>query len=319
MSGKPLSHACYGYRQSENDKNLWEIDEEAANVVKEIFQLCINGYGPSQIARMLTENGVPMPSEYALLQGKVPNHKNVKRHNKWDHQTVAFILEKAEYAGHTVNFRAENKSYKNRQQKNHQKDDWVIFENTHEPIVSQHDFDLVQELRKNKRRPQKCDEINPFSGMVYCADCGFKMYLCRSASLTGKQEHLKCSTYAKDKNECSAHFIRTEVLRTIVISELNKLLETVHTNEDEFIRAAMENSVQSQESELKKARKLVKQYEKRVSALDKLFTRLTAGNMTKKERLRRVSTQPFKFNRITSVPPPTFSADGFYIRFVISI
>lgn len=281
MSGKPLSHACYGYKQSENDKNLWEIDEEAANVVKEIFQLCINGYGPSQIARMLTENGVPTPSEYALLQGKAPNHKNVKRHNKWDHQTVAFILEKAEYAGHTVNFRAENKSYKNRQRKNHQKEDWVIFENTHEPIVSQHDFDLVQELRKNKRRPQKCDEINPFSGMVYCADCGSKMYLCRSQNTT-MQEHMKCSAYATDRSNCSAHYIRTAVLKKIVISELNKMLECVKSNEDEFIRSAMENSIQSQESELKKARKLVKQYEKRVAELDKLFTRLYEDNVSGK-------------------------------------
>ena len=108
------------------------------------------------------------------------------------------------------------------------------------------------------------------------------MYLCRSASLTGKQEHLKCSTYAKDKDECSAHFIRTEVLRTIVIAELNRLLETVHNNEDEFIRVAMENSVQSQENELKKARKLVKQYEKRIAELDKLFTRLYEDNVSGK-------------------------------------
>ncbi len=289
MSGKPLAHACYGYKQSENDKNLWEIDEEAAKVVKEIFQLCINGYGPAQIARMLTENGVPTPSEYALLQGKVPNHKNVKRHNKWDHQTVAFILEKAEYAGHTVNFRAENKSYKNRQRKNHQKEDWVIFENTHEPIVSQQDFDLVQELRKNKRRPQKCDEINPFSGMVYCADCGSKMYLCRSQNTT-MQEHMKCSAYAMDKGNCSAHYIRTAVLKKIVISELNKLLDTVHQNESEFVNQAMDNSAQSQENELKKARKLIKQYEKRVAELDKLFTRLYEDNVSGKISDERFET-----------------------------
>ncbi|MDE7304118.1 MAG: DUF4368 domain-containing protein, partial [Oscillospiraceae bacterium] len=205
-----------------------------------------------------------------------------KKPYRWCEHTVARILESMEYVGHTVNFKSQIKSYKCKKRINHAKEDWVIFENTHEPIISQHDFDLVQELRKNKRKIQKCGEVNPFSGVVYCADCGSKMYLCRSVSLTGKQEHLKCSTYAKDKDECSAHFIRTEVLSTIVVAELNKLLECVKSNEDEFIRVAMENSVQSQENELKKARKLVKQYEKRVLELDKLFTRLYEDNVSGK-------------------------------------
>ncbi|MDE7290264.1 MAG: DUF4368 domain-containing protein, partial [Oscillospiraceae bacterium] len=169
------------------------------------------------------------------------------------------------------------------------KADWAVFENTHEPIISQHDFDLVQELRKNKRKIQKCGEINPFSGIVYCADCGSKMYLCRSRSLSDKQEHLKCSNYAKDISDCSAHYIRTAVLKHIVISELNKLLEYVKSNEDEFVKAAIENSVQSQENELKKARKLIKQYEKRVTELDKLFTRLYEDNV-----LGKISDERFE-------------------------
>ncbi|MDE6762086.1 MAG: DUF4368 domain-containing protein, partial [Oscillospiraceae bacterium] len=180
------------------------------------------------------------------------------------------------------NFKTHQKSYKCPKTIKNSKDDWGVFENTHEAIISQQDFDLVQELRKNKRKIQKCGEINPFSGMVYCADCGAKLYLCRSRCLTDEQEHLKCSAYAKDVNDCSAHYIRTSVLTKIVVSELNKLLETVHNNEDEFIRAAMENSVQSQENELKKAKKLVRQYEKRVAELDKLFTRLYEDNVSGK-------------------------------------
>ncbi|MBQ5320210.1 MAG: DUF4368 domain-containing protein, partial [Oscillospiraceae bacterium] len=160
--------------------------------------------------------------------------------------------------------------------------EWVIFENTHEPIVSQHDFDLVQELRKNKRRIQKCGETNPFSGMVYCADCGSKMYLCRSKYLNDDQEHLKCSVYAGDKDACTAHFIRTIVLKEIVLKELNKLLITVKENKDMFIREAMNTSTQKHFSELKRARKMLAQAEKRISELDKLFTRLYEDNVSGK-------------------------------------
>lgn len=281
-SGKPLAtRPPYGYKKSEFDKDVWVVDDEAAAVVRKIFQMCIEGFGPAQIARKLSEQQILIPTAYLQSKGKSTPH-TFKKPYRWCEPTVAKILESMEYAGHTVNFKSQIKSYKCKKRINHAKEDWVVFENTHEPIISQHDFDLVQELRKNKRRNQKHGEVNPFSGIVYCADCGSKMYLCRSASLTGKQEHLKCSTYAKDKDECSAHFIRTEVLNKIVVSELNKLLECVKSNEDEFIRSAMEKSVQSQENELKKARKLVKQYEKRVAELDKLFTRLYEDNVSGK-------------------------------------
>ena len=281
QSGKHLGRPPYGYKSSEQDKNVWEIDDEAAAVVRSIFQMCIEGSGPAQIARKLREQEVLIPTAYAQSNGS-GGTRGFKSPTRWGEQTVNKILDRIEYAGHTANFKTHKKSYKNKKKIENPKAEWLIFENTHPAIVSQRDFDLVSELRKNKRKVQKCGEVNPFSGMVYCADCGEKMYLCRSRSLSEEQEHLKCSKYAKDMSDCSAHFIRTTVLKKIVISELNKLLETVHTNEDEFVRAAMENSVQSQESELKKARKLVKQYEKRVAELDKLFTRLYEDNVSGK-------------------------------------
>ena len=291
QSGKHLGRPPYGYKSSEQDKNIWEIDDEAAAVVRNIFQMCIEGFGPAQIARKLREQEILIPTAYAQSNGN-GGTRSFKSPTRWGEQTVNKILDRIEYAGHTANFKTHKKSYKNKKKIENPKSEWLIFENTHPAIVSQHDFDLVSELRKNKRKVQKCGEVNPFSGMVYCADCGEKMYLCRSRSLSEEQEHLKCSKYAKDMSDCSAHFIRTTVLKKIVISELNKLLETVHTNDDEFVRAAMENSVQSQESELKKARKLVKQYEKRVSELDKLFTRLYEDNVSGKisdERFKMMS------------------------------
>ncbi|MCM1508726.1 MAG: recombinase family protein [Ruminococcus flavefaciens] len=278
QSGKHLCPPIYGYKKSDTDKNLWVVDDEPAEVVHKIFRLCIDGYGPTQIARILTEQGIPTPTAYALSQGRDNGRHNAKTH-RWGTQTICHILERLEYCGHTVNFRTHMKSYKVHKIVYNPQDEWLIFENTHEPIISQQEFDLVQEIRKNKRRLQKKDELNPFSGMVYCADCGAKMYLSRRANERPEQEHMRCSTYAKDTKECTVHYIRTCVLREIVLGELNKLLATVRENEDEFIKAAMSNSVQKQSTELAKTKKTLKQAEKRISELDKLFKRLYEDNV----------------------------------------
>ena len=278
QSGKHLSNPIYGYKHSETDKNLWVIDDEAAEVVRKIFHLCIDGYGPTQIARILTEQGIPTPTAYALSQGRDNGHKNAKLH-RWGNETIAHILEKAEYCGHTVNFRTHVKSYKNKKRVDNPKEDWLIFENTHEAIITQQEFDLVQELRKNKRRPTKHEEVNPFSGICYCADCGKKLYLCRATTMTADQEHLKCGTNAKDKNGCTIHFVRTIVLKEIILGELNKMVAFVKDNEDEFVQMAMDNSVQKQSSELSKSRKKLKESEKRIAELDRLFTRLYEDNV----------------------------------------
>ena len=281
QSGKPLSVPIYGYKKSEADKNMWLVDDEAAEVVRRIFKLCIEGYGPAQIARILTQEGIPTPTAYALSQGRDNGHKNAKLH-RWGSETIAHILEKAEYCGHTVNFRTHVKSYKNKKRVDNPKEDWLIFENTHEAIITQQEFDLVQELRRHKHRPTKIEEVNPFSGVCFCADCGRKMYLCRAKSLTADQEHLKCGTYANDKDECTAHFIRTIVLKEIVLGELNKMISFVKENEDEFVRSAMDNSVQKQSSELAKSKKKLKEVEKRIAELDRLFTRLYEDNVSGK-------------------------------------
>ena len=281
QSGKHLSNPIYGYKHSETDKNLWVIDDEAAEVVRKIFHLCIDGYGPTQIARILTEQGIPTPTAYALSQGRDNGHKNAKLH-RWGNETIAHILEKAEYCGHTVNFRTHVKSYKNKKRVDNPKEDWLIFENTHEAINTQQEFDLVQELRKNKRRPTKHEEVNPFSGICYCADCGKKLYLCRATTMTADQEHLKCGTYAKDKNGCTIHFVRTIVLKEIILGELNMMVAFVKDNEDEFVQMAMDNSVQKQSSELSKSRKKLKESEKRIAELDRLFTRLYEDNVSGK-------------------------------------
>ena len=281
MSGKSLGRPPYGYKRSEHDKNIWEIDEEAANVVRRIFRMCIEGYGPAQIARALRADGILIPTAYAQSKGQGGTRK-FRNPTRWGDQTVDKILERIEYAGHTVNFKTRVKSYKNKKKIDNPKEEWQIFENTHEPINNHHDFDLVQELRRNKRKIQRCGEANPFSGMVYCADCGSKMYLCRSRSFNDDQEHLKCSTYAHDKDGCTAHYIRTVVLREIVLKKLNDLLVTVKENEDMFVREAMNSSEEKHISEVKRARKMLVQAEKRIAELDRLFTRLYEDNVSGK-------------------------------------
>ena len=281
QSGKPLGKPPYGYKKSETDKNVWIVDDEAAEIVRQVFQMCIDGYGPAQIAKALRNDNILIPTAYEQSKGK-GGTRPFRNPTYWGEQTINKMLDRIEYAGHTANFKTKKKSYKNKKKIDNPKSEWQIFENTHPAIISQHDFDLVQELRKNKRRIQKCEEVNPFSGMVYCADCGRKMYLCRSTSLTAEQEHLKCSTYAKRKDECSAHFIRTVVLEELVLSELRKITTYVREHEEEFVELAMQNSIQKQSAELKAAKKRLAQSEKRVSELDKLFTRLYEDNVSGK-------------------------------------
>lgn len=282
MSGKPLTTIPpYGYRKSELDKNVWEIDEEAAVVVKKIFQLCLDGYGPTQIAKILTKENILTPTAYALSKGYSASHQATKP-TKWHQDTIAKMLERVEYIGHTANFKTHKKSYKCKKKVKNPKEEWVIFENTHPAIISQHDFDLVQGIRQNRRRMQKCEEVNPFSGMVYCADCGRPMYLCRAKSLTKEQEHMKCSTYANDQSECTAHFIRTCVLKELLLNEINKLLSYVQSNKDTFIEKALEQTNADHLSEVKQAKKMIGKSEKRIAEIDKLFGRLYEDNVSGK-------------------------------------
>ena len=141
----------------------------------------------------------------------------------------------------------------------------------------QHDFELVQKLRAGKKRPQKCKEVSPFSGMVYCADCGSKLYLNRGKGIPN--ESMKCGTYSKHFHECTAHYIRTSDLRELVLSEINKLLSAVRNDEDRFVRDAIEHSTAEHREEVKKAKKLLSKHEKRINELDMLFTRLYEDNI----------------------------------------
>lgn len=294
QSGKPLTtNTPYGYRKSAIDKNIWEVDENTAPIVRRIFQMCIGGLGPSQIAKVLTQEKVTTPREYTVATTGISNRLPGRDPERWSAKTISGILSRLEYAGHTVNFRTHRKSYKCKKRVFNPTDEWQIFKDTHEAIVSQEDFDLVQEIRKNKRRKlTKHEEVSPFSGMVYCADCGQRLYLARTTAADRDYEHMKCSTYALD-GSCSIHYIRISVLTEIVLNELNKICETVREHEDDFLKIASENSTQKHSEELKAAKKKLTQTDKRIAELDKLFMRLYEDNVSGKisdERFKSMST-----------------------------
>lgn len=176
-SGVPLTvHLPYGYKKSAEDKTHWLIDEPAAEVVRKIFQMCVNGLGPTQIARQLKAEEIPTPSEYLHSRGvNHPTKPPIVPHN-WITSTVVHILERQEYVGDTVNFRSCRRSFKLKQRVDRPQEDWKIFPNTHPPIIDRETFALVQQLRQHRRRPTKSGIVSIFSGLLYCADCGEKLY-----------------------------------------------------------------------------------------------------------------------------------------------
>jgi len=294
-AGKPLTtHPPFGYVKSELDPSVWVIDETAADIVRRIFQLCIEGNGPTQIAKILTKQGVPTPTAYYKSKGMpVVNHS--ARTDKWGTSSITHMLERLEYVGHTVNFKTHRKSYKHKKLLPNPKEKWQITENTHEPIISQHDFDLVQELRSHKHRRQLSGDIHPLSGMVYCADCGKNLYVGRGNGISPNQEHMMCCTYAHHPDECTAHFIRTIVLKEILIGEINKVLSHVREHEDEFVKTAVSNAQASQINELKKAKSTLKQSESRIAEIDNLFTKLYEDNVSGKISDARFELMSKKF------------------------
>ena len=235
--GKPLTtSAIYGYRKSPDDKNVWLVDNEPAEVVRRIFQMALNGMGSYQIARQLTAEKMERPSVY-FVNNRADTSKPVSRDLSdpytWSGRTVGEMLSRLEYCGHAVNFRTYSESYKDRRTRDNSWENWKIFHNTHEKIVDQETFDTVQKLRETSRRIDKIGEANPLTGLVFCADCRAKMYNSRRTetrrSVRGNGEpysykiadHYTCSTYnlrrSKFKDVCNNHYIRTKVIRELVL------------------------------------------------------------------------------------------------------
>lgn len=285
MEGKHTSsHALYGYLKNPDDKYQWVIDEEAAAVVRRIFWMTIDGMGPYQIASILQKEKVFCPSYY-LAQKDAGNYKNkaFPDPHRWWGTTVMYLLDRMEYMGHTVNFKTYKKSYKDKNRKAASKDDWVIFKNTHQAIIDEETWNTAQRLRKTKRRPDSLGDANPLTGLLFCADCGAKLYNERSKDYRGhpKNDYV-CSSYRKHTADCTMHYIRSSVVEELVLTALKEVSRFAKSSRNEFVRRVMETSSLQQAEAAKVYRKRRTDSQKRSDELDMLIRKIYEDNVSGK-------------------------------------
>ena len=299
-SGKHLTGTViYGYLWNEA-RDQWLVDPEAADVVKRIFAMTIDGYGPYQIASKLKSEKVLIPSAYLAQHGEgVNKNKTFKDVYGWGSSTICNILEKREYLGHTINFKTR-KHFKDKKSHYVPEDEWTIFENTHEPIIDQQTFDLVQKIRGNVRRyPDGWGEAAPLTGLLYCADCGGKMYVHRTNN--GKRiSQYTCSQYSKvpvGKLCKTQHRINEDVVLSLVSEMLKAIAEYAKHDRAEFVRVVQEAQSSQQTAEVKKQRIRLATAKQRVSELEVLLCKIYEDNILGKLSDSRYATLDAQYEK----------------------
>ena len=284
-SGKPTTNcAIYGYKKDPNDKYHWLIDEEAAAVVRRIFRLTIEGNGPYEIARIFFDDKIETPAVYFGKQNKGiwKSKEEFQNPYNWSGYIVAQILSKPEYMGHTVNFRSHKQSYKDKNSIKNPEDEWLIFENTHEAIVDKETWELAQKLRKTPRRIDTMGEANPLTGLLYCADCGEKMYNHRSRGGTENNPYpsdfFDCSSYTlahqKRTKACCGHYIGTKSLRTLILETIRSVSTFAISNREEFMEKVRAASQLRQAEAAKDTKRKLNKDRKRITELDTIIKKL---------------------------------------------
>jgi len=267
----------FGYMKDPADKKKWIVDEDAAKIVKRVFDLCIAGKGPMQIAKILTADKVLTVTAYKAKQKglALPNNPH-----QWNSSAVVQILERMEYLGHTVNFKTYTKSLKFKKKMETPKEDWLIFENTQPAIIEKGQWDRVQQLRTNKRRLTKIGKTSIFSGLVYCADCGAKLYFCTaSAYKDDSQDHFVCSNYKSNTGSCSIHYIRAQTLYEQVLACVQHTMTYVWLFQEDFRQELLQQDEQAKKAELGQKRKALSAEKKRITELDQLIKRVYEDNV----------------------------------------
>ena len=299
-SGKHLTGTViYGYLWNEA-RDQWLVDPEAADVVKRIFAMTIEGYGPYQIASKLKEEKVLIPSAYLAQHGEgVNKNKTFKDVYGWGSSTICNILEKREYLGHTINFKTR-KHFKDKKSHYVPEDEWTIFENTHEAIIDQQTFDLVQKIRGNVRRyPDGWGEAAPLTGLLYCADCGGKMYVHRTNN--GKRiSQYTCSQYSKvpvGKLCTTQHRINEDVVLSLVSEMLKAIAEYAKHDRAEFVRVVQEAQSSQQTAEVRKQRTRLATAKQRVSELEVLLCKIYEDNILGKLSDSRYATLDAQYEK----------------------
>ena len=288
--GKRVNGALtpYGYDYCRDTEKL-VINEKQAKVIKRMFELCASGLGPAKIGRLFTTEGIPTPYE---AKG-ITDGGYVKYPNRWSESTIARMLERKEYVGHTENKKTYVLSYKNKKRIKNDESDRLLFLNTHEPIVDSQAFEIVQKIRQNRRRPTKMGEQPMFSGLVHCYDCGSHHYLFRGTTVDPSQFSYNCGTYrSKARHKCTPHGIRVVVLEQLVMEHINMVTSYVAENEKAFAESLMKKSQSAKKSEVASKKRDYDKAKRRISELDKLFTQLyedrTLGSLSE-ERFAKMT------------------------------
>ena len=271
------SNPPYGYIKDPQDKKKWVVDEEAAKVVRRIFNLCIAGKGPMQIAKILTADKVLTVTAYHARQKGWAMPENLYQ---WCAKSVAGILERREYTGCTVNFKTYTKSLKFKKRMENPVENQRVFEDTQPAIIEKGQWERVQELRKNKRRPTKTGRTSIFSGLLYCADCGAKLYFCTCSTYKDdSQNHFVCSNYKSNTGSCKIHYIREQVLYRIVLETIRQTLSYVRMFRKDFKLEMLAQDEESRKAELAEKQKALSGAKKRMEDLDRIIQHIYEDNV----------------------------------------
>lgn len=281
QSGKPLSvNPPYGYLKSPDNKYEWIVDKEAAEVVRDAFRMCMAGYGPAQIAHEFAERKVKNPTAHAKALGiGKPDRRVYTDDYNWSTSTISRLLSRQEYLGRVVNFKTHRKSYKQKKQIWNDPSEWEVFENVFEAIIDKETFDIVQKIREGRRRKTPLGEMPMLSGMLFCADCGKKMYPVRNRKWTREQENFVCSTYRKVRGGCSSHQIRNVVVEEYLIKSIKQIFCYAKENENGFIKKVLSKTKSEVASTLHRNRIELQQVMERIDKLDSIIQHLYEDNL----------------------------------------
>ena len=289
QDGKRVSPSVpYGYRRDPQDKQHLIVDEEAAAVVRRIFQMVIEGYGVKGIADALTADKVLIPSAYAKLHNPENDHsKGFHDPCLWSSTAVGYILEKQEYMGHTVLGKTICENYKTKKRRKAKPEELMIFRDTHEAIVDEETWQLAHRLKRTIRKPSYPDRpANPLTGLLYCADCGHKLTHHQPSPTKKKvydaDDYYICGNYRQLTHDCTSHYIKTSTVEKLILTAIREVSTYVREDEKEFIRIVRDVASAGQEQTAREKKKRLRQVEKRIGELDELIRKLYEGNATGK-------------------------------------
>ena len=283
-AGEPMGQPPYGYIKDPNDPKHWIVDDEAAQVVRRVYSMTLEGFGTEQIATQLEKDGVLTPRAYWLTKGiKRPGKGKQQPPTKWNSSTITKILSLQEYCGDILNFKTYSKSYKNKKRIDNDRENWVVFQDVHEAIIERAVYEQVQQKRgKIRKRRTNNGEHNMFSGLLVCADCGSNLHFHFNQG-NPEIKYFNCSNYKGNRGSCtSTHYVRVDFLEQVVLGEIRRLTKFASLYEDEFLKAVIGHSQQAAETDRKLKEKELKALLTRDEELDGLFERIYEDNVSGK-------------------------------------